>query len=239
MTCLNPRRMTTLLLSAFCVLAFLAPHTSQAQIKYIYALDYPLAQKASYLEWVNSVTPTLQAPEEIRSIASYDNFFGVSPHRFIEFEFEDMGQAAAYFARPEIHLVLEHVVNHGENGGLVILQHRTDYTAADTQSLGAIKYVYRVDYPLGRKDDYLEWVQSIAGSLESPPEVQRITSYDNYFGTSPHRYIEFEFPDMKSAAGYFVRPEVSAVLEDLVNHGVNTSITVLKLSGDSMPGSQE
>ena len=50
-----------------------------------------------------------------------------------------------------------------------------------------IKYVYSIDYPLGQKRAYLEWVRSIADTLQKPDELVRLTSYDNVFSASPHR----------------------------------------------------
>jgi hypothetical protein len=92
-----------------------------------------------------------------------------------DFEFDDMKLAGAYFERPEINQVLEHVVNYGINGGRAVLEQRSDF---DPKGVGrdAIEYVFGLDYPLGRKDDYLEWVKSIAASLEAPEEIIRITS---------------------------------------------------------------
>ena len=33
-----------------------------------------------------------------------------------------------------------------------------------------MKYVYSIDYPLGQKRAYLEWVRSIADTLHEPDE---------------------------------------------------------------------
>lgn len=217
---------------AVAALALSVVQPAAAQIKYVYSLDYPLAQKASYLSWVRSIAGTLQAPEEVKSIVSYDNAFGVSPHRFIEFEFADMTTAGAYFERPEINEILEHVVNRGVNGGLVVLERRADYETVPGSARGAIKYLVTLDYPLGMKDSYVEWVSSVADTLHAPQEVIRITSYDNYFGTSPHRYIEFEFEDLETAAQYFQRPSISRIFEEVVDHGVNGTLAVLRLRGD-------
>ncbi len=41
-------------------------------IKYVYEIDYPLGEKRKYLEWVRSIADTLQAPGELRGLASYD-----------------------------------------------------------------------------------------------------------------------------------------------------------------------
>jgi hypothetical protein len=233
MNCLKVRPIVLVLA---CVSILTLPPTAvreaDAQIKYVYSLDYPLAQKDSYLAWVRSIAPTLQAPEEIRGIVSYDNVFGVSPHRYIEFEFDDMKRAAAYFERPEINEVLEHVVNYGVNGGLMVLEFRADYMRSDTTGRGAIKYLLGLDYPLGMKDNYIEWVQSVRDTLQAPQEIRRITSYDNYFGTSPHRSIAFEFDDLEAAARYFQRPSINRVFEEVVDHGVNGTLTILKLRAD-------
>jgi hypothetical protein len=54
-------------------------------VKYVYTLDYPVGEKVEYLEWIKTISRTMQAPEELLSIASYDNYFNASPHRYIEF----------------------------------------------------------------------------------------------------------------------------------------------------------
>ena len=178
----------------------LCPDTLQAQVKYVYAIDYPLGKKNDYLKWVRSNAEALQSPPELQSIASYDNYFGASPHRVIEFTFADLAAAAAYAQR--------------------------------TPERGQVKYVYTIDYPLAQKAAYLSWVVSVAPTLQSFDEVKRILSYDNYFGATPHRFIEFEFDSMAQAARYFQRPEVSQILDAAINHGVNSKIAVLHLRSD-------
>ena len=71
-------------------------------IKYVYSIDYPVGQKRSYLEWVRSIADTLQKPDELRHLASYDNVFSSSPQRVVEFSFDSLAEAATYFERPEI-----------------------------------------------------------------------------------------------------------------------------------------
>jgi hypothetical protein len=96
-----------------------------------------------------------------------------------------------------------------------------------------IKYVYAIDYPLGQKRAYLEWVRSIADTLQAPDELIRLVAYDNYFSASPHRVIEFEFDTLEDAAKYFARKEISKIFQaELPAHGSNIRILVLKRLGD-------
>ena len=55
-------------------------------VKLVWFIDYPENGKDAYLQWVSSNAPTLQAPEEVNRIRSYDNLEDVGPRRFVEFE---------------------------------------------------------------------------------------------------------------------------------------------------------
>ena len=96
-----------------------------------------------------------------------------------------------------------------------------------------IKYVYEIDYPLGQKRAYLEWVRSIADTLQGPDELRRLASYDNVFSASPNRVVEFTFESLEDAGRYFERPDISRVLQgELPARGTNIRITVLKRLAD-------
>lgn len=96
-----------------------------------------------------------------------------------------------------------------------------------------IKYVYELDYPLGEKRKYLEWVRTIADTLQAPGELKRLASYDNAFSATPQRVIEFTFDSLEDAARYFSRKEISLVFQsELQAHGTNIGIKVLALRGD-------
>ena len=69
----------------------------------------------------------------------------------------------------------------------------------ESTEMPMIKYIFSIDYPLGKKGEYLQWIKSIADILQAPEELQSISSYDNYYGGSPHRFIEFEFANMMAA----------------------------------------
>ena len=222
--------MSRLTLAAFILVALISA-PAFAQIKYVYAVDYPLGQKEAYIEWVRSVAPILKAPEEPTRIASYDNYFGSSPHRLIEFEFADMASAARYYSRPEIMAVLDELPNRGDNVGVHVLKKRGDY-AKEGATGRTIKHVHTLDYPLAQKTAYLDWVRTVSSDLQTPEEVNYIAAFDSYFGSSPNRLIEFEFTDLESSARYFDRPEVYRVLESVVDHGLSQNVMIFKLRDD-------
>lgn len=99
--------------------------------------------------------------------------------------------------------------------------------------MSVIKYVYELDYPLGQKRAYLEWVRSIADTLQAADELKRLVSYDNAFSASPQRVVEFFFDSLQDAARYFARTELVPIFQSqLPAHGTNIHINVLVLRGD-------
>jgi hypothetical protein len=105
-------------------------------IKYVYSIDYPVDQKRAYLEWVRSIAEILQAPTELKRLASYDNFFSASPQRVVEFEFETLADAATYFERKEVSRVLQgELPAHGSNVHIMVLKLLGDYTKGTAMDL--------------------------------------------------------------------------------------------------------
>ena len=84
-------------------------------IKYVYEIGYPFGEKRKYLEWVRSISDTLQAPGELR-------------------------HAARYFGRKEISRIFQsELLAHGTNIGIKVLSLRGDYSknaVAGTTSAG-------------------------------------------------------------------------------------------------------
>jgi len=213
---------------------FLTISSSLAQsstVKYVYTLDYPMGEKAEYLDWISSIASTLQEPAELLSIASYDNYFNASPQRYIEFVFANTADATKYFENPEISRIIDELVNHGINVDIHLIKGRGDYNIENEQRR-AIKYVFNLDYGLRGKDEYINWVKSIVHVLQKPEEIRKIESFDNYFNASPNRFIEFEFDSIEDAIKYFDFPEVKAVVEMSTEKSINHSISVLRLRGD-------
>ena len=183
--------------------------------KLVWLVNYPVGGKADYIAWIATVAPTLLAPEEVKRVASYDNGRGENPHRLVEFEFDSFVDAAIYLSRPDVAAVFEAFPDHSsEVSTHVFVQRSTDYLK-DENPGRTVKRVYLVDYPLGGKDVYLEWIASVAPSLQAPEEVKRIASYDNLPGASPHRFVEFD--SVEEANTYLEREEVDAVSAELPN----------------------
>ncbi|MCY4486715.1 MAG: hypothetical protein OXF11_06300 [Deltaproteobacteria bacterium] len=103
------------------------------------------------------------------------------------------------------------------------------------KSRAAVKYVFTVDYPVGGKDKYIAWVNSVAKDLTAPAEVRRITSYDDYYGASPHRVVEFEFDSMEDAGKYWANEKVKAVFDDVTEYGLHGTVRILRLRSDYLP----
>jgi hypothetical protein len=98
-------------------------------IKYVYEIDYPPRGKDEYLAWARSVADTLQAPGELRRLASYDNVYSLTPHRVVEFTFSSPEDAARYFDRREIALKLKsELPAHSANIHIRVLVLRDDYS---------------------------------------------------------------------------------------------------------------
>ena len=96
-----------------------------------------------------------------------------------------------------------------------------------------IKYIYEMDYPCGEKRRYLEWVRSIAETLQAPGELRRLVSYDNAFSARPNRVVEFTFDSLTDAGRYFDRKEISLILQhELPAHANNINITAVMLRSD-------
>ncbi|MYE90272.1 hypothetical protein F4X33_14875 [Candidatus Poribacteria bacterium] len=192
-------------------------------VKLVWLVNYPVGRKADYLAWIAAVAPTLLAPEEVNRVASYDNARGENPHRLVEFEFDSYVDAATYLSRPDVAAVFEALPDHSsEVSTHVFAQRSADYSKDENPSR-TVKMVYLVDYPLGGKDAYLEYIASIAPSLQAPEEVKRIASYDNLHGATPHRFVEFEFESIEEANTYLEREEIHAVNIELPNRATRVA----------------
>ncbi|MCE2401144.1 hypothetical protein J4G08_09685 [Candidatus Poribacteria bacterium] len=184
-------------------------------VKFVLLIDYPEGEKDVYIEWVKSLVPTLQAPEEVRRIRSYDNQDQtMSPNRLVEYEFDSFLDMAMYLNRPEIADIMSDIPNHATNVTVHTFIQRSDYAKTD-EGNWPVKGVLLLDYPLGGKQAYLDWVESVSATTIGPSQLKTIASYDNYYGESPHRLVEFEFANSEDSTTYGELEDIKAIEAEL------------------------
>ena len=180
-------------------------------VKLVYLIDYPEGGKDAYIAWIASVAATLQAPEEVNRIRSYDNQDPtMSPNRFVEFEFDSFLDAAVYLNRPEIAEILSDIPNYTSVAAFHVFIQRSDYAKTD-EGNWPVKTILLIDYPLGGKQAYLDWVASVSSTVVGPSQLKTLVSYDNYYGESPHRLVTFEFANQEDATAYSELEEIKAL----------------------------
>ncbi|MCE2412795.1 hypothetical protein J4G07_02220 [Candidatus Poribacteria bacterium] len=201
-------------------------------VNFVLLIDYPEGGKDAYIAWVASVAATLQAPEEIVRIRSYDNEDPeMSPNRFVEFEFNSFLDMATYLNRPEIAAVLEDIPNHSSHTTAHTFIQRSAYSKDEDSNL-PIKGILLIDYPLGGKQAYLEWVASISSALVGPPQLKATASYDNYYGESPHRLVELEFASQEDIDVYEQLEGIMAIEAALDNQAGSWESHTFELRSD-------
>ena len=180
-------------------------------VKLVWLIDYPEGGKSAYIEWVASIAATLQTAEEIVRIRSYDNSDPeMSPNRLVEFEFNSFLDAATYLNRPEIAAVLAELPNRSSDTTVHTFIQRSDYSRGE-EGEWKVKVIYLIDYPLGGKQAYLEWVASVSSVIIGPSQLKAAVSYDNYYGESPHRFVEFELASLEDIETYQQLEDIMAI----------------------------
>lgn len=184
-------------------------------MKIVLLIDYPENGKEGYLQWVRSVAPTLQSFEEVRRIRSYENQDPMmSPNRLVEYEFDSFLEMAAYLNRPEIAAIMSELPNRASDVSLYTFIQRSDYEVAEKGDY-PVKGVLLINYPLGGKQAYLDWIDSVSATIVGPSQLKAVTSYDNYYGETPHRLVEFEFASQEDADTYMALEEIEAINAEL------------------------
>ena len=155
----------------------------------------------------------------------------MSPNRLVEFEFNSFLDAATYLNRPEIAAVFEDLPNHATQVSAHTFIERSDYARTDADDW-PIKGVIFVDYPLGGKAAYLEWVASVSSALVGPTQVKTVTSYDNYNGETPHRLVTLEFATQEDLTAYEELEEIMAIEAELDVQAANWVLHTFELRSD-------
>lgn len=200
-------------------------------VSLVWLVDYPEGAKDVYLEWIASVAPILQAPAEVNRIRSYDNVEETTPHRFVEFVFDSFVDAMTYMNRPEIAAVFEDLPNHATQVSAHTFIERSDYAKTEAENW-PIRGIIFVDYPLGGKAAYLEWVASVSSMLIEPSQLKAIASYDNYNGESPHRLVVLEFASQEDVDTYEELEEIKAIEAELDNQADSWVLHTFELRSD-------
>lgn len=200
-------------------------------VSLVWLVDYPEEAKDVYLAWIASIAPTLQAPEEVNRIRSYDNVEETTPHRFVEFKFDSFVDAMTYMNRPEIAAVFEDLPNHATQVSAHTFIERSDYAKTEKKDW-PIKGIIFIEYPLGGKAAYLEWVDSISSDLVGPPQLKAIASYDNYNGESPHRLVTMEFETQEDVTAYEELEEIMAIEAELDVRAASWVLHTFELRSD-------
>ena len=108
------------------------------------------------------------------------------------------------------HLAQQHALAAGHEA------HEQELDAEPQQE--KVKLINLINYPLGGKAKYLEWVKEVGPTLAQAEEVRRIRSYDNFEGGNPHRLVEMEFDSIEDMQKFQRRSEFRAIIDDLSNH---------------------
>ena len=180
-------------------------------------VNAPEGGEDAYLQWGASVAATLATPKEVLRIRDYENVDPtLRPQSLTVFEFASFLDAATYLNRPEIAEILAAQPNYSETTIHTFIQ-RSDYSKESPIDGDAwqIKSILLIDYPIGGKDAYLQWVASVSSVVQAAPPLKAVTSYDNYYGESPHRLVVREFANQADADAYLVLEEIKAVRVEL------------------------
>ena len=99
------------------------------QIKHVYLINYALGGKQAYLEYAQELSKVLIPPTQLKAIASYDNYYGGSPHRLVELEFATQEDVDAYYALEVIQAAEAELENQARNWSQVLhkFELRSDY----------------------------------------------------------------------------------------------------------------
>ena len=67
-------------------------------VKRVFLVNYRRGGKQSYLAWIKSISGALGEIPQLKASASYDNYYGATPHRYAEHAFATLQAVDAYDA---------------------------------------------------------------------------------------------------------------------------------------------
>ena len=200
-------------------------------------IDYPDGGKDAYLQWDASVTPTLQAPEEVLRIRAYENTTAdMSPHRMVKFEFGSLLDARTYMNRPEVFAIFEDLPNHAPKDASYLFVQQSSYQRDEPHhgehSHYPIKSIMVINYHHGGRDAYLEWAASVVEIRITPDQLKSLSMYENDRGESPNRLVVGEFASKADLDAYNALPEIQAVEAELHTQAYDSMELTFELQAD-------
>lgn len=204
----------------------LMPDMEATPVKMVWFINFSEGGKATYEDWVASVAETILQPPELVGTRTYDNVDPEKrPHRYVELDFASYLDAATYMNRPEIAAMLQQSTDYATDQTMHTFIKRSDYSKGEAGEW-AIKVIRLIDYPIGGKQDYMDYVTSVSRTLVEPPsgkaiayyhrQLKAITAYDNYYGTSPHRLVTLEFASQAEADAWRAHEVEEALSADVL-----------------------
>ncbi len=172
------------------------------RVKVISIIDYQEEGRDAYIAWAASVNAIFLAPPELVRISTYANANPtLNPNVLIAFEFANFADASKYMSRPEIAAVMTDNLNYLTQSTVHTFIERSAYSRTDGEN-PAIMGVFFINYLPGGRQSYLDWIDLMGPSLITPALASRYT-YENYYGGSPHRLVEFGFSNREDGDLYF------------------------------------
>ena len=209
-----------------------SPDMEATPVKLVLFVNYPEGGKDAYIQWIASIASTLQAPQEVIRIRSYDNLDpSMGPDRMVEFEFGSFIDMENYINRPEIVAISEEQLTYASDTTTYTFIQLSDYSKEETGDW-QIKGVFLIDYLPGGKQAYLEWIDSVSPILVEPDELKAIASYDNYYGETPHRLVTLEFTSQADADSYEQIEAVKAIEAELDTRTASWELHEFELRSD-------
>lgn len=179
-------------------------------VKFVMLIDTPEGEdgRNAYLQWTDSIGPTLRTPEELLSVYFYENVeAGVSPDWLAAFEFQSVPDAITYMNRREIAAIFE--ASPARSTHTFIQEAATE--AHDAPVISILLITYRP----GGRDAYLQWAASVRETLIPSPHLRADATYENYYGESPHRLVELAFRSQADADAYEMLAERQVLVAEL------------------------
>lgn len=78
----------------------------------------------------------------------------------------------------------------------------------------------------------MAWVASISPQVTEHPQLKAIASYDNYYGESPHRLVEFQFTSQEDFEAFVALEDVRATDEALAEQARRFQAHIFQLCSD-------